>query len=91
MASSKIPELDPEWKEKVEPFLPKLASGSILDIRTLMRTVDAVKIKSLNEIMPELNEGLDIDNVMITMRDGIEREMRIIKPHGSQANPVYVG
>lgn len=91
MASSKIPELDPEWKEKVEPFLPKLASSSILDIRALMKTLDEVKVKSLNDTMPELNEGLDINNVMVTMSDGVEREMRIIKPHGSHANPVYIG
>jgi hypothetical protein len=86
-----IPELDPEWKEKVEPFLPKVASGSIEVIRSLMKDLDAVKVKSLNETLPDLNKGLDINNIMVTMRDGVEREMRIIKPHGSQAIPVYVG
>jgi hypothetical protein len=88
---STVPTLDPEWIEKVEPILPKLPSGSVQDIRGLMEKLDAVKLASLNETMPELKEGLDISNVMVPMRDGVEREMRIFKPQGgSAACPVYM-
>jgi predicted acyl esterase len=91
MPSVIVPELDPEWLEKVEPFTPKTHPGTIQETRDLMTKLDAVKVTTLNESMPDLKEGLVISNIMVAMRDGVQREMRIFRPQGDAVPAVYLG
>jgi predicted acyl esterase len=91
-SASMIPELDPEWIEKIEPTLPKIPNAITLqEIRQFMSRLDADKLKGLNESMPDLLTGLTISNIQIPMRDGVERELRIIRPEGDAELPVYLG
>jgi hypothetical protein len=87
----KAPELDPEWIEKIEPIIPKGKPESVLAVRKVMKELDAVKVQSLKDVKPELEQGLDVNNIMIPMRDSVEIPLRIIKPHGDKIRPVYIG
>jgi hypothetical protein len=89
-----VPELDLEWVQLVEPTLPKMPPAGSIPIelvRKLMGKLDAAKVRSLNESMPDLAKGLDISNIMVAMRDGVELEMRIFKPENIASVPVYLG
>ena len=89
-----VPELDPEWVQLVEPTLPKMPPVASLPIevaRGMMAKLDASKVQALNESMPDLKRGLDISNIMVAMRDGVELEIRISKPENATSAPVYLG
>lgn len=89
-----VPELDPEWVQLIEPTLPKMPPAGSIPIelaRGLMEKLDAAKVQSLNESMPDLKRGLNISNIMVKMRDGVELEMRVFKPENAASVPVYLG
>ncbi|KAJ5502824.1 hypothetical protein N7463_005698 [Penicillium fimorum] len=73
-----VPELDPEWVRLVEPIVPKTPRGSTAVIpieaaRKSMGELDAAKVKALDISMADLKEGLEITNIKVAMRDGVER------------------
>lgn len=91
-----VPELDPEWVRLVEPIVPKIPQGSTSVIpieaaRKSMGELDAAKVQALDISMADLKEGLEITNIKVAMRDGVEREMRIFKPKDAVSVPVYLG
>jgi hypothetical protein len=87
-----VPKLDPEWVQLVEPTIPPVPSSlTVQTLRHLMGNLDAAKVQALNDTMPDLKEGLVITNIMVAMRDGIEREMRIFRPESAESLPVYLG
>jgi predicted acyl esterase len=87
-----VPELDPEWLQLVEPTLPQIPSSlTVQTLRQMMGNLDATKVQALNDAMPDLKRGLEITNIMVAMRDGVERQMRIFRPETAVSLPVYLG